>query len=122
MLEKHRIRCWIAPRDITPGSEWGAAIIQGMDVSKIMVLIFSGHANESAQVRREVERAVSKGLIVLPFRVEKINPAGAMEYALSKHTGSTASPSRWSGSSNCSPARSRRCWPRIEVEWLSRRL
>ena len=47
------------------------------------MLIFSTHANESAQVRREVERAISKGLIVLPFRVENINPAGAMEYALS---------------------------------------
>jgi uncharacterized protein (TIGR03067 family) len=83
VLERHRIRCWIAPRDITPGTEWGAAIIHGMDASKIMVLIFSGHANESAQVRREVERAISKGLTVLPFRVENISPAGAMEYALS---------------------------------------
>jgi uncharacterized protein (TIGR03067 family) len=83
VLERHRIRCWIAPRDITPGTEWGAAIIQGMDDSKIMVLIFSGHANESSQVRREVERAISKGLIVLPFRVENISPAGAMEFALS---------------------------------------
>jgi uncharacterized protein (TIGR03067 family) len=82
VLEKHRVRCWIAPRDITPGTEWGAAIISGMDASRIMVLIFSTHANESAQVRREVERAISKGLVVLPFRVENINPAGAMEYAL----------------------------------------
>jgi uncharacterized protein (TIGR03067 family) len=48
-----------------------------------MVLIFSANANESAQVRREVERAISKGLIVLPFRIENISPAGAMEYALS---------------------------------------
>jgi uncharacterized protein (TIGR03067 family) len=83
VLERHRIRCWIAPRDITPGTEWGAAIIQGMDACQIMVLIFSGNANESAQVRREVERAISKGLTVLPFRVENISPAGAMEYALS---------------------------------------
>ena len=82
VLERHRIRCWVAPRDITPGTEWGAAIISGMDASKVMVLIFSTHANESAQVRREVERAISKGLIVLPFRVEDVNPAGAMEYAL----------------------------------------
>jgi hypothetical protein len=28
-LERHRVRCWIAPRDITPGDEWGAAIIKG---------------------------------------------------------------------------------------------
>jgi uncharacterized protein (TIGR03067 family) len=53
-----------------------------MDASRMMVLIFSGHANDSAQVRREVERAISKGLPVLPFRVENVSPAGAMEYAL----------------------------------------
>ena len=47
-----------------------------------MVLIFSGDANQSGQVRREVERAIGKGLIVLPFRVEDVNPAGAMEFAL----------------------------------------
>ena len=45
VLEGHRIRCWIAPRDVIPGTEWGAAIISGMDASKVMVLIFSGHAN-----------------------------------------------------------------------------
>jgi uncharacterized protein (TIGR03067 family) len=83
VLERHRIRCWVAPRDITPGTEWGSAIISGLDASKIMVLIFSTHANQSAQVRREVERATSKGLIVLPFRVEDVSPAGSMEFALS---------------------------------------
>jgi hypothetical protein len=81
-LESRRIRCWIAPRDISPGTEWGASIIHGIDACRIMVLIFSAHANGSAQVRREVERAISKGLIVLPFRVENVTPAGAMEYAL----------------------------------------
>lgn len=74
VLEKHKIRCWIAPRDIIPGTEWGASIISGMDGSKIMVLIFSTHANQSAQVRREVERAIAKGLIVLPFRIEDVSP------------------------------------------------
>jgi len=83
VLERHWIRCWIAPRDVTPGTEWQAAIISGLNASKIMVLIFSTHANQSAQVRREVERAIGKGLIVLPFRVEDVSPAGAMEYALS---------------------------------------
>ncbi len=76
VLEGHRIRCWIAPRDIVPGTEWGAAIIGGIDGSKIVVLIFSGHANESSQVRREVKHAISKGLSVLPFRVEDVRPGG----------------------------------------------
>ncbi len=83
VLERHWIRCWIAPRDVIPGTEWGAAIISGLDSSKIVVVIFSNYANQSAQVRREVERAIGKGMIVLPFRVEDVKPAGAMEYALS---------------------------------------
>ncbi len=82
VLERHRVRCWIAPRDITPGDEWGAAIIKGLNGSRIMVLIFSGHANDSGQVRREVERAISQGMTVLPVRIEDVRPAGAMEYAL----------------------------------------
>ena len=82
VLERHRVRCWIAPRDITPGDEWGAAIIKGLNGSRIMVLIFSGHANASGQVRREVERAISQGMTVLPVRIEDVRPEGAMEYAL----------------------------------------
>jgi len=83
VLERQRIRCWIAPRDITPGDEWGAAIMKGLNGSRIMVLIFSGHANASEQVRREVERAGSQGMIILPFRVEDVRPEGAMEFTLS---------------------------------------
>src|SRR5256885_180831 len=75
MLESRQIRCWIAPRDIVPGREWGAAIVAAIDACQIMVLIFSTQANDSPQVRREVERAVSKGLIVLPCRIEDVHPA-----------------------------------------------
>jgi formylglycine-generating enzyme required for sulfatase activity len=82
LLERNGVRCWIAPRNILPGSEWGASIIAGLDACKIMVLIFSGHANASAQVRREVERAISKRLTIIPCRVENVAPTGAMEYAL----------------------------------------
>ncbi len=82
VLEAHGIRCWIAPRDIVPGTEWGAAIIAGIDGCKVIVVIFSASANESPQVRREVERAISKGLTVVPCRVEDVKPVGAMEYAL----------------------------------------
>jgi hypothetical protein len=81
-LEAHGIRCWIAPRDIMPGTEWGASIIAGIDGCKVMVVIFSASANESPQVRREVERAISKELTVVPCRVEDVRPVGAMEYAL----------------------------------------
>jgi TIR domain len=27
ILEKNGVRCWIAPRDIMPGSDWGGSIV-----------------------------------------------------------------------------------------------
>ncbi len=82
-IEARQHSCWIAQRDILPGSEWGAAIISGIDACRIMVLIFSKEADSSPQVRREIERGIGKGLVILPFRVEDVKPSGALEYALS---------------------------------------
>lgn len=81
-LESSKIRCWIAPRDITPGKEWGEEIINAISESKIMVLIFSESANASQQVLREVERAVNKNVIIIPFRIEDTEPTKSMEYFL----------------------------------------
>jgi len=82
-LEASGLRCWIAPRDIMAGTDWGGAIIDAISRADVMVLIFSGHANESPQIRREVERAVAKNVRIVPFRIEDIPPARALEYFLS---------------------------------------
>jgi hypothetical protein len=82
-LEAQHISCWIAPRDILAGVEYGAAIIDALSDARIVLLIFSLHANESPQVRREIERAVSKEKIIVPFRIEDVMPSRAMEFALS---------------------------------------
>jgi formylglycine-generating enzyme required for sulfatase activity len=81
-LEGAGIRCWIAPRDVPPGSQWAAAIIRGIDHCRVMVLIFSSQSNISNQIHREVERAVSKGIPIIPLRIENINPTSSMEYFL----------------------------------------
>jgi len=81
-LEGHGIRCWVAPRDIPAGSEYGQEIVEAVKACRILVLIFSAQANSSPHVRREVERAVSAGKAIVPFRIEDAAPTGAMEYAL----------------------------------------
>jgi WD40 repeat protein len=48
-----------------------------------MVLIFSANANTSAQIKREVERAVNKGIPVIPFRIEDVAPTETLEYFIS---------------------------------------
>ncbi len=82
-LERGGTRCWIAPRDIVPGTQWGEAIIDAISHCKVMVLVFSSNANESQQIVREVERAVNKGIPVIPFRVEDVDPNKSLEYYIS---------------------------------------
>jgi hypothetical protein len=81
-LEQHRIRCWIAPRDIPGGASWDDAIIKGIDTCRVVVLIFSSHANESMHVKRELHRAFEKRKVVIPLRIEDVAPGGALEFIL----------------------------------------
>jgi hypothetical protein len=82
VLESAGIRCWIAPRDVMPGIEYGSAIVDAIENCRVMVLIFSSNANESAQIRREIERAVKKGVTIIPVRIEDVEPTKSMEYFL----------------------------------------
>ena len=82
-LESKGIRCWIAPRDILPGMDWGEAIIDAINTTRVFVLVFSSNANESRQIKREVERAVSKGIPVIPLRIEDVPLSKSLEYFIS---------------------------------------
>lgn len=83
-LESRGLSCWIAPRDVPGGMEYGAAILQGIEESAVLLLILSEQSNESQFVHREVERAVSKAKPVLPIRIREIAPSGALEFFLSQ--------------------------------------
>ena len=83
MLESQGIRCWVAPRDITPGMDWGEAIVEAVKGARVMVLVFSASANSSPQIKREVERAVNKGIPVIPLRIEDVAPTASLEYFIS---------------------------------------
>jgi hypothetical protein len=82
-LEANGLRCWIAPRDILPGSDWGEAIIDAIHACRVMVLVFSGSSNASPQIKREIERAVNAGIPVVPFRIEDVLPSKTLEYFIS---------------------------------------
>ena len=81
-LEANGIRCWIAPRDIQFGSDWTEGIMQGISSCKVFVLVFSDSANTSDHVRREVAKAFSLGLAVIPFRTEDVAPNRSLSYFL----------------------------------------
>ncbi len=82
-LEQRGIPCWIAPRDIVPGVPWAESIIDAIEGSRVMLLVFSEASNKSVQVQREVERAVHKGVSLMPVRIENVMPTRTMEYFIS---------------------------------------
>jgi len=73
-LEARKIRCWIAPRNVEPGAEYGSSIIRAINGARIMVVVFSSAANESKPVASELEHATfnKASLKVIPFRIEDV--------------------------------------------------
>lgn len=82
-MESRGIKCWIAPRNIMPGVEYSTAIIDAMNQCLVFILVFTESSNRSQQVVREVERAVSKGLHIIPFRLESCELSKDLEYFIS---------------------------------------
>jgi hypothetical protein len=80
LLEARGIRCWIAPRDVEPGSPYGNAIIDAIRGCRIMVVVLSSQANESNHIPKEVERAVSIGATIIPLRIEDVVPGSSLDY------------------------------------------
>jgi len=81
-LESKGIGCWIAPRDVLPGTSWAGAVVQAIHDCHLMILIFSANANASTQVVQEVERAASRGTAILPLRIDSVVPSEGMELFL----------------------------------------
>ena len=83
IMEQNGIRCWMAPRDITPGLPFAEAIIDGIKGSRVFILIYSSNSNNSSQVIKEVDRAVQYKLAIIPLRLENVPMTKQLEYYVS---------------------------------------
>jgi TolB-like protein len=81
-LERDGVKCWIAPRDVAPGEFYAANIVHAIDETRLVVLVLSQHAADSAHVLREVERASSKRHPILSFRIDLTPLPEGLEYFL----------------------------------------
>lgn len=81
-LKINGIRPWMAPEDILPGETWADAIVRAIRQSTVMILIFSSHSNVSKHVRRELDRAASRHIVmkIILFRIENITPSEHVEF------------------------------------------
>ncbi len=83
-LETAGIRCWIAPRDILPSEEFDDAIIRAINNAKLVVVIFSSNVFDSKWAKGEIQTAFDKGIPIIPFRIELVEPQGGLELFLGR--------------------------------------
>jgi len=82
-LEPEGLSCWMAPRDVPPGSDWVQSIMSAISESRLLLLVLSNASNASGHVLREVERGVHRNLPVLPVRIDGTEPDGNLAYFVS---------------------------------------
>lgn len=70
VLEQHNIRCWIAPRDIPPGAEYGDHIDDAIKNAKVVVVLFSEDSAASTWVKGEINIAFEEQKVIIPFRLD----------------------------------------------------
>ena len=69
-LESRGVKCWTAPRDVTPGGSYAESIITAIENSSCFVLVYTQNSNVSPHVLREVERALALGINIIPLRFD----------------------------------------------------
>ena len=79
-LEQCGLTCWICSRDIKPGADYQASIVQALQQAEVVLLLLSRAANESVEVPKEMSLAGSLRKTVIPARIENVSPAGALAY------------------------------------------
>jgi TolB-like protein/predicted Zn-dependent protease len=83
-LEHAGLPCWIAPRNVVPGSLYADEIVGAIDDARVVVLILSEHAIASAHVGKEIERASSKRRRIIALHTDSAPLTRSFEYFLSE--------------------------------------
>ena len=65
-LENRGLKCWIASRDVGPGENFQEAIVRAIRTAKVMVLVFTSHANNSDEIKKELVLASQNRLAIIP--------------------------------------------------------
>ena len=80
-IEERRLRCFIAPRDITP-PDWAASITAAIERAKAFVIIVSENSIASNEVAKEIALATRVSDYIFPFRIDSSELDGRMTYHL----------------------------------------
>jgi hypothetical protein len=81
-LEAAKIHCFMAPRDIPPGMERAAAIVDAICETRLFLLLHSAHANRSLQMARELQLVHDRHIGVFAVRLDDSPAAPNIDFFL----------------------------------------
>lgn len=84
VLEQNGIRCWMAPRNIPPGADYGDVIEDAIKACTTVVVLFSEPASSSQYVKGEINIAFEEQKTIIPFRLDPTPLKGQNRLILNK--------------------------------------
>ncbi len=80
-LRAEGVEAWYDAQ-IGAGQDWRTATAKALQISRIFVLLFSKAAAESEDIAKELAAAIFSKKLVVPVRIENVEPTGAFLYEL----------------------------------------
>src|SRR5450432_3663412 len=80
-LQAEGVDAWFDAQ-IGAGQDWRTATAKALESSRIFVLLFSRAASQSEDIAKELAAAIFSKKLVVPVRIEDIQPTGAFLYEL----------------------------------------
>ena len=82
ILEANQILCWMAPRDVSPGTSWPVAASDAIKNSRLVIILVSQHTVQSKRIAREIALADAAGIAVIPIAIEEVELEGDLKILL----------------------------------------
>ncbi|HXS06827.1 MAG TPA: toll/interleukin-1 receptor domain-containing protein [Rhizomicrobium sp.] len=91
-LEGAGLRCFMAPRDIPAGIDRATAIVDAIFETKLFLLLYSAHANQSQQLMRELQLAQDRHIGIFPVRLDKSLAVSGIDLVMRRQSAFDAFP------------------------------
>lgn len=82
-IERRGPKCWVSVRDVPPGANYQEAIVQSIRDARAVVLVLTGAANNSDEIKKELSLASHYRVPVIALRIEDVELSDAFAYELS---------------------------------------
>lgn len=83
-LLENNIKCWIDLHDIPPGKPYAKAIIDGIQESDCLIVLYSKNVLQSNDILNEIEQAHTTNKRIIPFLLDRTPMVGEFRYYLAR--------------------------------------